>query len=422
MKSASVHRTFQITQIIMVLILAFVVVQGTVLWRVCRQGTQSMQALKSEGLPSFRALSDLEQNLVRFRMTSYELMFVPEEERNSKVAMADGFHRQNIASIETLKKTFPSGDGARFVQTLEARLSDYTETMKRLRGRLEKDFQEAMQILDKEVPIKVKSLDKATSDLDIHCEKFMTARTILSVGAFDRIQQSTMLFGLAGTVFVLIATFLVTLSSRRIRRALTELATRLSQSSEQVSTSSAFIASASQSLAEGASEQAASLQETSASLEEMSSRTNFNTANAETTKNLAREARNAADVGAADMRTMNSAIGAIKTSSDDIAKIAKTIDEIAFQTNILALNAAVEAARAGEAGLGFAVVADEVRNLAQRCAQSARETATKIEDAIVRTNQGVEITTNVTHGLEEIVAKVRQVDELVAKVATASRE
>jgi methyl-accepting chemotaxis protein len=113
---------------------------------------------------------------------------------------------------------------------------------------------------------------------------------------------------------------------------------------------------------------------------------------------------------------------AIKVSSDDIAKIIKTIDEIAFQTNILALNAAVEAARAGEAGMGFAVVADEVRNLAQRCAQAAKETAGKIEGAITKTGQGVEITTKVADALNEIVTKVRQVDELVTEVAGASRE
>jgi methyl-accepting chemotaxis protein len=122
------------------------------------------------------------------------------------------------------------------------------------------------------------------------------------------------------------------------------------------------------------------------------------------------------------MQAMNTSMQEIKTSSDEIGKIIKTIDEIAFQTNILALNAAVEAARAGEAGMGFAVVADEVRNLAQRCAQSAKETAVKIEDAISKTAQGVEISTKVTQALQEIVTKVRQVDELVAEVATASKE
>jgi methyl-accepting chemotaxis protein len=122
------------------------------------------------------------------------------------------------------------------------------------------------------------------------------------------------------------------------------------------------------------------------------------------------------------MQTMNAAMEAIKVSSDDIAKIIKTIDEIAFQTNILALNAAVEAARAGEAGMGFAVVADEVRNLAQRSASAAKETAGKIEGAITKTAQGVGISKQVAETLIEIATKARQVDELVAEVAGASRE
>ena len=104
----------------------------------------------------------------------------------------------------------------------------------------------------------------------------------------------------------------------------------------------------------------------------------------------------------------------IKKASDEVSKIIKTIDEIAFQTNILALNAAVEAARAGEAGLGFAVVAEEVRSLAQRSAQAARETAEKIEDSIQKSNRGAEINSKVAGRLQEIVVKAREVDELVA--------
>jgi methyl-accepting chemotaxis protein len=175
-------------------------------------------------------------------------------------------------------------------------------------------------------------------------------------------------------------------------------------------------------LAEGASEQASSLEETSSSLEEMSSMTKRNAENARQANDLAKQAREAADKGVGDMQTMAAAMAAIKVSSDDIAKIIKTIDEIAFQTNILALNAAVEAARAGEAGMGFAVVADEVRSLAQRCAQAAKETSGKIEGSIIKTGQGVDISTKVAQVLNEIVTKVRQVDELVTEVASASRE
>ncbi len=207
-----------------------------------------------------------------------------------------------------------------------------------------------------------------------------------------------------------------------VSRPIKAVAELLSAGADQTASAAGQVSSASQSLAEGASEQAASLEETSSSLEEMSSMTIRNTETAEKVKGLATQARQAGDTGAADMKEMIVAMEAIKTSSADIAKIIKTIDEIAFQTNILALNAAVEAARAGEAGMGFAVVADEVRNLAQRCAQAAKETAAKIEDAVQKSANGAEISTKVAKSLEEIITKARQVDELAGEVAAASKE
>ena len=208
----------------------------------------------------------------------------------------------------------------------------------------------------------------------------------------------------------------------RIVRELLAIASDLAKISEGSANAAGQVSSSSQSLAEGASNQAASLEETSSSLEEMASMTKRNAENAQKANDLAQQARSAADKGTSDMQTMSAAMDAIKVSSDDIAKIIKTIDEIAFQTNILALNAAVEAARAGEAGMGFAVVADEVRNLAQRSAQAAKETAAKIEGAIAKTAQGVGISKQVAETLNEIATKARQVDELVAEVAGASRE
>jgi len=215
----------------------------------------------------------------------------------------------------------------------------------------------------------------------------------------------------------------VTLAIRFLLVApVTRLATTLSGAAEQTAGAAVQVSSASQSLAEGASEQAASLEETSSSLEEMSSMTKRNAETASKVKELGSEARKAGDLGVKDMAALVGAMDAIKRSSADIAKIIKTIDEIAFQTNILALNAAVEAARAGEAGAGFSVVADEVRNLAQRCAQAAKETAGKIEDAVHKSTVGADISAKVAKSLEEIVGKARQVDEMAGEVAAASQE
>jgi len=211
-----------------------------------------------------------------------------------------------------------------------------------------------------------------------------------------------------------------------ITRSTTSVLTRVSHSlndgASQVASAAGQVSASSQILAEGASEQAASIEETSSSLEELSSMTKRNAENSQKANDLSKQTRTTADKGVADMQAMEAAMAAIKVSSDDIAKIIKTIDEIAFQTNILALNAAVEAARAGEAGMGFAVVADEVRNLAQRSAQAAKETAAKIEGAISKSAQGVELSGKVSLTLNEIVTKARQMDELAAEVAGASRE
>jgi methyl-accepting chemotaxis protein len=209
---------------------------------------------------------------------------------------------------------------------------------------------------------------------------------------------------------------------RGTNRALRQIASTLKGASEQVSAAASQVSSASQTLAAGSSEQAASLEETSASLEEINSMTKRNADSADNARTLSNDTSQATDVGTRQMGEMVSAMTDIKASSDNIAKIIKTIDEIAFQTNILALNAAVEAARAGEAGAGFAVVADEVRALAQRAAQAAKETAEKIDDSIAKSGHGVEISRKVAEGLKEINVKARQVTELVGEIAKASTE
>ncbi len=236
-------------------------------------------------------------------------------------------------------------------------------------------------------------------------------RSLLTQGAVSL----GLMLGLAGIV--------VTVAVRRqVVRPLRRINDELLGEAGELEASAGQVAGASNALASGASEQAASIEETGSSLEEMAAMTRHNAESARSASTAAGEARQSADQGVQRMATLQEAMEGIRTASGEVTKILRTIDEIAFQTNVLALNAAVEAARAGEAGMGFAVVADEVRRLAQRSAEAARETAVKIEESEVRSRRGAEITAEVGRSFEQIQAQVRQLEQLVAEIARASTE
>ena len=191
---------------------------------------------------------------------------------------------------------------------------------------------------------------------------------------------------------------------------------------EQVGQSAEQLNAASQNMASTSEEQSSSVEEVNSSLQETDSQVKANTDGANTANQLVMGTSQAANAGQAKMEVMTRAMSDINTSSRNIAKIIKVIDEIAFQTNLLALNAAVEAARAGQHGRGFAVVAQEVRNLAGRSAKAARETAELIENSVKQVSDGVGIAKETSEALNQIVTNVVKVKDLVGEIATASAE
>ena len=226
------------------------------------------------------------------------------------------------------------------------------------------------------------------------------------------------------TLFILAATLVVGGVTLQVVRALTrdlrEISHELGEGVGQLFSAASQVASSSQTLSQSSSEQAASLEETSATMQEMSAMTRQNAANSKEAAQIfsrADEMVHRADVALVDMVE---AMKSIRDSSGKVAKIIKTVDEIAFQTNILALNAAVEAARAGEAGLGFAVVADEVRNLALRSAQSAKDTANLIDESMVASTSGADKVEHLGNAIRDITAAIGQAKQLVDQVSAAS--
>ncbi len=210
--------------------------------------------------------------------------------------------------------------------------------------------------------------------------------------------------------------------TRSVTRPLAATAHQLAFTAREVVSTVSQVSAAAQSLAQGASEQAASLVETSASMEEMASMTRRNADHAAQAATLVTDVSRQVDESNAAFSGMVASMSAIRESSDKVSRIIKTIDEIAFQTNILALNAAVEAARAGEAGMGFAVVADEVRTLAQRSARAAKDTEGLIEESIARTGEGAARVEDVARVISSITGTVSQLEALVGDVREASRQ
>jgi methyl-accepting chemotaxis protein len=212
------------------------------------------------------------------------------------------------------------------------------------------------------------------------------------------------------------------LSLQRMTDSLNEILGQVQTATEQIATGGGQVSDASQSLSQGATESAASLEEITSSMNVMASQTRQNAENSGLANRLSDEALSAAEKGNGQMQNMVKAMAEINDASQNISRIIKTIDEIAFQTNLLALNAAVEAARAGQHGKGFAVVAEEVRNLAARSAKAAEETAQLIEGSVEKTGNGTRIASQTAEALGEIVSGIGKVSDLVADISASSNE
>jgi len=208
----------------------------------------------------------------------------------------------------------------------------------------------------------------------------------------------------------------------KIIEALNEVLQNINQASEQVASGSEQVASGAQALSQGATEQASAIEELSATISEISEQIKDNASNAEGSSAKAIALGKEIEKSNEQMNLMIEAMADINNSSGQINKIIKTINDIAFQTNILALNAAVEAARAGVAGKGFAVVADEVRNLAGKSAEAAKDTVALIDSSIKSVENGTKIANQTANSLNSVYVNSKEIVSSIDQISKASNE
>lgn len=320
--------------------------------------------------------------------------------------------------VQELRPLLVLDEGRKLLASIESHYVEYDKVAHDyMRAARQKDFAQVASLAPKAAAV-VENLEKSGDDFRALQLRLLKESDVRS----DALRTQSTIINLTVSILLLVAGVFAIFGVRGINRTLRKSISELSEGGEQVAAASTQIAATSQSLSQGASEQAASLEEISASMEEITAMAKRNSENSTEATGMMGETATQVERSNAALQEMVSSMSAIKSSSEKVAKIIKTIDEIAFQTNILALNAAVEAARAGEAGMGFAVVADEVRNLAQRSAVAAKDTASLIEEAIANSNLGAEKLEHVAVSIRAITESAGKVRNLVDEVSESSKQ
>jgi len=373
----------------------------------------SVQLIVTDPLPGLDKIASAEAALLELRGNVWR--HIAESDRGDKAKMEatlDELKRRMEASLAAYDKTITTAEDRALFEKIQAAYQAYLQTLERplelsRAGKLAESarllaekaaaFQAVEAVLKEEI-----KLNERNGDLDAAAARKAYARSRWTIW----ITLGILLLGGSGLVFLLV---------RGLNRVLRQVVAELDDGAGQVASAASQVSSSSQSLAQGANQQAASLEETSASSQEINSMARKNTDNSQQAAGVVAQSKQQFGEANEKLDQMVVAMGEINAHSDKISKIIKVIDEIAFQTNILALNAAVESARAGQAGMGFAVVADEVRNLSQRCAQAARDTASLIEESIVKSNDG-------KTKVDQVAAVIRSITEQSAKIGTLVEE
>lgn len=379
------------------------------------------QLIITDPLPGAEAIARLDSAFLEIRGNMWRHVASPDSEDKAAMERRNGeLNAEYDAALKAYEKTITLAEDRQLFEKLGPAWKQYTMAMEKVTA-LSRDGKTAMAhktyVQEGTASLNaLKAAMKSTRDFKIKLGGKLAGESQ------DAYAGSLWVLGLSLAIAAVGGALFSWVTVHSTNQVLHGVVAELSEGSVQVAGAAAQVSSSSQSLAQGSSEQAASLEETSASSEEINAMAHKNSDHSRVAADLMTKSQSKFARANVSLDQSVVAMDEINTQSDKISKIIRTIDEIAFQTNILALNAAVEAARAGEAGMGFAVVADEVRNLAQRCAQAAKDTATLIEESIIKSNDGKMKVDQVAAAIREITAESEKVKTLVDEVHLGSQE
>jgi methyl-accepting chemotaxis protein len=383
--------------------------------------SDKLTSIADDSLPGVYVIGRLDSLQLDLRGATLHHVATPDPKMKAvKDSQAEALKKQVSGLVKDYEQTIHDARDREMFHRIPGFMDAYINACEKVRAlSREGKTTEAMAIYDTEADSTRKALKTALKEQIEYKQTTAKENTQSANSAARKGLLSTWWFaGLALACGGILAFYIVRGINAALRRSIEELA----QGAEQLSQAAAQVSSASQSLAQGASEQSAAIEETSASTQQITASTRKGVENLESVASRMEQTDRNASEANVTLDQMVTSMNEITASSENISKIIRVIDEIAFQTNILALNAAVEAARAGEAGMGFAVVADEVRTLAQRSAEAAKNTASLIEQSIASSGTGKQNVDRVAASIRGLTGHTREVKTLVDEVNVGGRE